>query len=370
MQLAVLLGAVAPGSAAAKERFFERWPVELQGAVTDAARRFPGTFALYVKDVASGVAYTYNASTPMYLASGVKLPVLVAVYDQLGRGKLRMDDELVYRGKNIRDGAPVFSYFEPGDAVPLSVAVDAMIQHSDNAATDLILQRIGLKAVPKTLKAQGLTGFGPITSLLDVRRLVYARLDKRSSKLRPTDIFQIQLTKPFDARVRALSEAMGYAPDHFSRKQYVRAYWSYYATGYNSASMVAMGNLLEKLARQKLVSRDASQAMLRTMLGTRTGAHRAAAGLPKGTPWAHKTGTQFARTCDFGIFYLGKRRPIVFAISVEGGRRSQAEALIAKLAERASYFLSSPEKRRALDRARAARKAAAEDALPPIDGAL
>ena len=49
------------------------WPVHLQSVVVKETRRFDGELALVVKDLGSGLRYTHNAATPMYLASGIKI---------------------------------------------------------------------------------------------------------------------------------------------------------------------------------------------------------------------------------------------------------------------------------------------------------
>lgn len=313
-----------------------------------AARSFPGDFALYVKDLNSGVAYSYNGDTPMYLASGVKIMMMAALFDALAEHKVKMEQALRFEQKDLRDGSPIFGYFKPGDTVPLRLALKAMIQNSDNTATDMVFGLLEPDAVAKTLRKERILGFGPVTSLLDVRRLVYERVDPDASKLSNEEVFELQITRPYRARMVLLAELLGHPAGRYGVRDYVRAYREYYEAGYNSASMRSVGVLLERLARGRLISRSASRTMLKIMKGTKTGTHRIRAGLPDHVELAHKTGTQYRRTVDLGIIYMSRRRPVVFAVSVEGARRRQAEALIADLTERAYYWLATPAQRRAL----------------------
>lgn len=336
-----------PAMARAEKPFLPVWPIQLQRDVVKVARRYPGEFAMYVKDVESGVRYTYNAATPMYLASGIKILVMAALLKKVEGQDVSLSDELVYRAENLRDGSPLLSYLRDGTSISIEVLLDAMIQQSDNAATDMLIERIGVDALARLIKEEGLKGFGPITTLLDVRRLVLGRIDRRTEAFNPRQVFELRTTQPLEARIVKLTEMLDEPVGTFSVLDYYRAYDEYYEQGYNSASMESMGDLLERIVTERLVSPSASRRMLRILRGTQTGVNRIRAGLPAYVELAHKTGTQFRRTCDFGVFFMSRRRPIILAISVKNGRaRSARELLMARLAERAYWHLSSPSERR------------------------
>jgi beta-lactamase class A len=339
-------------SRAGAQDYFEQWPVELQTEVTHVYRTFNGEVTLYVKDLSTGFKYTHNSATPMYIASGVKMAVMVELFRQLKAKQVRFDEELIYGPMDVRDGAPVLSYLRQGTPVQIRILLEAMIQQSDNAATDMILRRIGVPNVNKGLVEEGIFGFGPITTLLDVRKLVYKEIDPRAMQLQPTDLMQIGVAENMEARLVKIAELLHEPAGTYTVADFDRAFKSYYRTGMNTAPLDAVGALLERLAKKKLVSEDASKQMLDVMFGTQTGSRRARAGFPPGTPFAHKTGTQYKRICDFGVFYMGPERPIVFAACVKGGQnRRRAEEVIAHLAQRTSWLLVPPEKRAPLPEA-------------------
>ena len=138
-------------SPAAAQPHLPTWPVALQTDVVRISKSFGGEFALYVKDLSSGIEYTYNAQTPMYLASGVKVPVMVTLFEQIRAGKTTLDEELIYTAADVRDGAPLMSFLRVGTPVSLKILVEAMIQQSDNAATDMVIRHVGIDNVNKTL---------------------------------------------------------------------------------------------------------------------------------------------------------------------------------------------------------------------------
>lgn len=343
--LCALAGAGGPASA---QDYFEPWPADLQTEVTHVYRTFGGELAVYVKDLSTGVRYTHNSATPMYIASGIKLAVMVELFRQLRAKEVSLEEEIAYGPQDIRDGAPVVSYLRPGTPVQLRILLEAMINQSDNAATDMIIRRLGVPNVNKGLVKEGLFGFGPITTLLDVRKLVFKELDARAMQLSPAEITAIQHTSNMDARLGKLAEALRIGPGSFSRADFDRAFRAYYRSGYNTAPLDAVALLLERVAKGKLVSPEASKQMLDVMLKTQTGARRIRAGIPEGMPLAHKTGTQYQRICDLGIFYMSPERPILFAACVKGGTRKKAEDVIAHLAQRTHWLLLPPEKRQPL----------------------
>jgi beta-lactamase class A len=334
------------GAEASAQDYFEQWPVELQTEVTHLYRSFNGEIMLYVKDLATGYKYTHNSATPMYIASGVKMAVMVELFRQVKAKRVRLDEEVIYGPMDTRDGAPVMSYLRVGTPVQMRILLESMIQQSDNAATDMILRRIGVPNVNRGLDEENIFGFGPITTLLDVRKLVYKEIDPRAMQLTPAELTSIGVAENMGARLARLEDLFHEQPGTFTTTDFDRAFNAYYRTGNNSAPLDAVGILLERLAKKTLVSMEASKQMLEVMMGTQTGARRARAGLPLGTPFAHKTGTQYRRICDLGIFYISEKKPVVFAMCVKGGQtRRRAEEVIAHVAQRTYWLMLPPDKR-------------------------
>lgn len=342
----VIVSLLCAAPCAFAEENLPQWPVELQTQVVRISRKFSGQFALYVKDLKTNTVYTYNASTPMYLASTVKIPVMIELFDQVEQGKVSLDEEMTYQKGDIRDGAPLLNYLRVGTPISMRLLVEAMIQQSDNAATDMVIRKVGMARVNKGLVEKGILGFGPITTLIDVRRLVYRHIDPITEELTPQQIFTLGVTRPVEARVTKLSEYIGLEEGDLTARDYGWAFAKYYREAYNSAPMNAMGALLEKLAKKQIINEQRSQEMLDILLGTQTGARRIRAGLPPETPIAHKTGTQYRRICDVGIFYMPEDRPVVFSVCVKGGKgKKSSEDVVSKLANRTYQALSAPRKK-------------------------
>ncbi|MBI4816519.1 MAG: serine hydrolase [Deltaproteobacteria bacterium] len=332
--LALLSAPLAHAAERPRMHAFPEWPVRLQSEVLRASKTFTGELHVFVKDIPTGVQYSYNSSTPTYLASCVKIAFMVELFRQVRVGKINLSDQIEYSEEDVRDGSPVFGYLAPGTKVPVQVALEAMIHHSDNAASDLVVRTVGIDNVNRTLKELGYR-FGPITSLIDVRRLVYGRLDPRVETLSAKEIRSIGFAKGGEERALKLSETLGELPGTFTIPDVHRAFVEYYGTGYNSAAMDETARLIEDIVLGRVVSTQASREMVQIMLGTRTGERRIRAGLPDGTPLAHKTGTQYGRICDMGAMYLDENHPVIFSACTKWGRRESSEDLIARVAKKA-----------------------------------
>ena len=341
------LGLVSLPEADAKAGpYFPTWPAELQSTILKMYRTFRGELMLYVEDVPSGVVFEHNAATPTYIASVVKLPFMIELFRQIEDGSVSLDEDMVYTADDLRDGSPVFNYVKVGTPVRLRVVLEAMIQQSDNAASDMIARRVGIGRVNEGMKALGYKNFGPITSLIDVRRLIYAQLDPRVNDLSPAEIRAIGFARGHEARVLKITDLLGELPGTYAIPDIDLAFRRYYASGYNSATMRQVGLVLRDLANGHLINERASEQMLEIMLGTMTGPKRMISYLPPGTPVAHKTGTQYQRICDVGLFYGAKDHPVCFAGCTKFQRqRSQAEEVLARSARRAFELLAPPERR-------------------------
>lgn len=330
---ALLLAVLATPCAAAEgldERPGTRWTSELPALVEEAAAAFDGELSLYVLDVESGEEYGYDAETPTYLSSAIKLAVMLEVLHQVERGQLRWEEALKLGPDDIRDGMHRLGRVRTGTRLTVETLLAYMMQDSDNAAADLLIQRVGLENVRAQLVARGIET-GPVSSLLEERRRVYAKLDPRGEQLSPSQIRALGTRDALNARARYLSQLMGQSPT-WEGRDLDAAFASFYAERVNSASMREMGKLLAQVARCEGLSEAGCERAHALMSECRTGRGRIAAGLPASAVWAHKTGTQHRRACDMGILYLDPERPIVIAACTRNfWRVPEAERLFARL---------------------------------------
>ena len=327
----LLLVVLATGAAeASRERTGARWTDRLHPLVEEAARDFEGELSLYVLDVESGDAYAYDADVTTYVSSAIKIAVMLEVLHQADRQELTWNEELEFGPDDIRDGMHRLGRVRPGERRSIATLLEYMMVDSDNAAADLLIQRVGVDKVKAQLVARGIQT-GPVSSLLDERRRIYSKLDPRAEDLSPNQIQSLGEHDSPGARARFLSELLAHSPP-WTGRELDQAFHAFYAENVNSASMRAMGQLLAQLARCEGLSKASCSRAHALMRACRTGRGRIAAGLPPAMTWAHKTGTQHRRACDMGILYLQPKRPIVVAACTRNfWRLSEAERLFARL---------------------------------------
>jgi beta-lactamase class A len=94
---------------------------------------------------------------------------------------------------------------------------------------------------------------------------------------------------------------MKVATSEFQFASVEEAFEKYYLKGFNSATLMSYADFLEKLVQGKLLQPSNTELLLSFMEKMETGEKRLKAGLPLGTRFAQKTGTQVRRLCNAGI---------------------------------------------------------------------
>jgi beta-lactamase class A len=79
-------------------------------------------------------------------ASTIKLPILIALFQDVDTQKVHLEEKLTIDKKSIVDGSGDLQDQKPGTKVSILVAATKMIAISDNTATNLIVTRLGGRA--------------------------------------------------------------------------------------------------------------------------------------------------------------------------------------------------------------------------------
>jgi D-alanyl-D-alanine carboxypeptidase (penicillin-binding protein 5/6) len=210
-----------------------------------------GQAAVAVKHLKMGASFTHRADEPMPTASLIKFPVMIEAYRQADAGKIELAKAITLHETEKAPGSGILtSHFSAGMQLSVRDAVRLMIAFSDNTATNLVLDQIGLRATAETMEKLGC----PHTK-------IHAKVFRRE-----TSVF----------------------PERSER------------FGLGSTTAAEMVRLLEMLHRGELVSREASQTML-AHLHACEDRSKLSRFLPQGTRIAHKTGSVADVRTDAGI---------------------------------------------------------------------
>ncbi len=88
----------------------------------------------------------WGADRVLPAASTIKLPILIALFQDVDAQKVRLEEKLTIDKKSIASGSGDLQAQKPGTQVSILVAATKMITISDNTATNLIIARLGGKS--------------------------------------------------------------------------------------------------------------------------------------------------------------------------------------------------------------------------------
>jgi beta-lactamase class A len=270
----------------------------LEARIAPLAKAHNGTVAVAVKNLKTGEEYSLNADEVMPTASLIKLPIMVETYWQAEEGKVKLDATLTLRkGDKVQGSGILTNHFSDGATFPLKDAVRLMIVYSDNTATNMVLDQIGLPSTNARMAKLGL----PETRIN---------------------------AKVFRADTRI---------DQNRGKRY----------GLGSTSAREMVRLLELIDAGKVVTPAACKEMLGHLRAC-DDKEKMTRYLPPGTVVAHKTGSVNASKTDAGIIYT-RTGPVALCVLTDRNEDQRwaadnaAQVLIGKVAKAVCDHFGGPE---------------------------
>ncbi|MDO9406163.1 MAG: serine hydrolase [Polaromonas sp.] len=273
----------------------------LQAEIARIDQASPGTLGVYVKRLDGGETFSYGADKFWYLGSTVKVPIAIAVLQQVDAGKLKLSDTMKLQdGDRIEAGPLVWQ--KTGSSYSIEALLKRMLGASDNTAANMLIRSVGEEQVNESARAaMGTKGFQKITSLAQVRYDVYAQLHPDARKLSNNQLVQIASAPIGPKRVDNIRRALNIQPGELQAKTIDDAYNRYYKTNVNSATLEAYGDMLEKLVKGQLLKPASMQRLFSDMKIDIYTNYRLQAGLPRSVKFIHKTGTQHRRACHVGV---------------------------------------------------------------------
>ncbi|MBI5884276.1 MAG: serine hydrolase [Elusimicrobia bacterium] len=198
------------------------------------AASYRGRVAIVLKDLQTGNVWSYHQDDLFPSASLIKVPVMLCVFNSINDGKISLSEKIVLRRKHRVGGSGSLKWFPDGTRLPLRELLYRMINESDNTATAMILDTIGIDYVQAQLPKFG---------------LFYTEVNPEG-----------------------LSIKSGKVPRE----------------NYTTAREMTM--MMERIYRGEMVSRASSELMMDILKHRRATRSRLAKGLPRGWELAHKTG--------------------------------------------------------------------------------
>ena len=209
-----------------------------------------GKVSLYYKPLGGGEAFAYNADMPLIAASIIKIPVMIEAFRRFENGEMDRNAIHVLREEEKKPSCGALNRMHAGLEVTMRDLVDLMIVLSDNTATNIMIDYLGVDAVNRTLR-----GFGAETTTL----------------------------------CRKLFDTTGI-------KAGLR----------NTICACEIGMLLEKMAKGELISPEADAEMIDILKNQKLNGKFPFFLKPRGIKSAHKTGEDDGITHDAAVIYTEK----------------------------------------------------------------
>ena len=137
---------------------------KLETRVEEIANRLDGVMGVAILDLTDGQILLRNADRVFPTASSIKIAILLELcrQDQEARAgaksKAKLDDLYTFDPKDLVDDSQIMAGLTPGvTRVTNRDLAQFMVAVSDNAATNVLIDRVGMQNVNATLRSLGLT---------------------------------------------------------------------------------------------------------------------------------------------------------------------------------------------------------------------
>lgn len=273
-------------------------PAGLNDRIAAAATVPTGRIGIAAIDLDTGATVSVNGDQRFPMASAVKVAIAAAWLDGVDRGLWSLatlyplDESMRVRSDGITDTLP-----HPGVVLSGANLVELSLTVSDNTATDMLLKAVG--------------GPAAVTRWLHSKNIRDQRVDRSIARL--------------------LIDASGHAPDPALADGPALATFmpvepwksddekwpvnpKFDADPRDSSTPLAMAQLLARLHKGELLQAPTTRFLFEVLARTKTGVKRVKAGIPVGTPWAHKTGTLPGISNDVGVLTLPNGHRMALAI--------------------------------------------------------
>ena len=259
---------------------------KMTGELSKMAERYPGRVSIYLKDLKSGKVWTHHADDLFPAASLIKVPVMIATFYKIRDGRLALDEKIAITRRNRVGGSGSLKWRPDGTKLTIRELLVHMINESDNTATKMVLDHLGIGYVQQQFPRMG---------------LLY------------TGIYE---------------EGMSIKGGRVMHENYTTAR--------------EMASLMDKIYTGQAVDKVSSEVMLEILKKPKAVASRLAKGMPAGWDIAHKTGLLRQACHDSAIFLTPNGDYAVTVLTGQNRSYSQAKDFITKVAKVTFHHYAGP----------------------------
>ncbi|HKD59967.1 MAG TPA: serine hydrolase [Terracidiphilus sp.] len=156
MKFVGVLTAFALAFATAGQSQTSQEDLPLDQQIKPIADAHHGHVALYAHNLKTGQTASLLSDEPVQTASVIKMGILLDAAEQVRAGTATLDERLVLTAANQVAGSGVLGELTPPIALTLRDTLTLMVVLSDNTATNMAIDRLGLAHINATMRAAGL----------------------------------------------------------------------------------------------------------------------------------------------------------------------------------------------------------------------
>lgn len=244
----------------------------LEKKVLSLIEELPGKIGVYYKHLTTGKSFGFHEKEPFLAASVIKLAVLIEAYRQVDENIISFHDIIQVKKEDKVPSCGSLNYMHDGLEVTVKDLCVLMIIQSDNTATNILLRLLGIENINQTMKTLGY-------NITHINRVL------------------------FDGKAQREGKENYFAPEE-------------------------MGNILERLWKGQIISKEASQEMIEIMKLQQIN-HKIPYFIPKNTPIAHKSGEDNGITHDIALVLA--KNPFILCFASNETNVQQTENVIREI---------------------------------------
>src|SRR5580658_2156638 len=153
---------------------------KLESSIRDVDQHLDGVMGVAIEDLSTGEQFFLHEDEVFAQASSIKIAVLANLYLQAQQGKLKLTDLYTVQASDLVADSDIMGGLTPGvTRITLRDLATMMVAVSDNSATNVLIDRIGMENVNAMLDSRGLLNTRLRRKMMDLA----AAQDRKSTRL-------------------------------------------------------------------------------------------------------------------------------------------------------------------------------------------
>lgn len=260
----------------------------LQQRIKSEISQFKGEAGIVIKDLETGWEFAYDKEKLFPSASLAKIPLMAACFRASEEGRIKLDRNVALKSSDKLTGSGSLKDMKPGTTFSIEKLIGLMIYDSDNTASNMLTNIVGIDYLNNSFRAFGLKNTNLSRKIAD-----------------------------FSARDSGIE---------------------------NYTTAADMAFMLENIYRKSLISKDSSERCLRILKLCRMN-DRISKYLPADVVVAHKTGLERGICHDAGIVFTCKGDFLIVALTKHSNSNSvSSKEFIAKVSLDTYNYLEQSKK--------------------------